>query len=33
MTNFDSDWAAAQKAKRAWMSENSLYRREDEHAS
>ena len=33
ITNFDSDWAAAQKAERAWMSENSLYRREDEHAS
>ena len=33
MTNFNSDWAAAQKAKRAWMAENSLYRTEDEHAS
>ena len=33
MTNFNSDWAATQKAKRAWMAENSLYRTEDEHAS
>ena len=33
MTNYDADWAAAQKAKRAWMADHSLYRNEDEHAS
>ena len=33
MTSFDPDWAAAEEARRLWMSENSLYRSEDEHSS
>ena len=33
MTRFDDSWAAAEEAKRQWMSENSLYRDEDEHSS
>ncbi|MBV1895629.1 MAG: glutamate synthase large subunit [Rhodobacteraceae bacterium] len=33
MTNFDQNWKASEEAKRAFMSENSLYRAEDEHSS
>ncbi len=33
MTTYDADWVAAEKARRAWMAENSLYRDDDEHAS
>ncbi|MEP5760887.1 MAG: glutamate synthase large subunit [Litoreibacter sp.] len=33
MTKFDQDWVAQEEQKRAWMSENSLYREEEEHAS
>jgi len=33
MTQFDSAWVAAEEAKRQWMSENSLYRDEEEHSS
>ncbi|MGB3177463.1 MAG: glutamate synthase large subunit, partial [Albidovulum sp.] len=33
MTEFDSNWVAAEETKRQWMAENSLYRAEDEHAS
>ena len=33
MTKFDAKWAAEEEAKRAYMSEKSLYRAEDEHAS
>ena len=33
MTIYDENWAAAEAAKRQWMSENSLYRDEDEHSS
>ncbi|PPB82475.1 glutamate synthase (NADPH) large subunit [Albidovulum inexpectatum] len=33
MTRFDENWAAAEEAKRKWMSEHSLYRADDEHAS
>ncbi|AZQ69363.1 glutamate synthase large subunit [Silicimonas algicola] len=33
MTKFDADWAAAEKAKRAWMAENSLYSEDTEHSS
>jgi glutamate synthase (NADPH/NADH) large chain/glutamate synthase (ferredoxin) len=29
----DSDWAAAEEARRAWLAENGLYRAEDEHSS
>ena len=33
MTIYDETWVAAEEAKRQWMTENSLYRDEDEHAS
>jgi len=33
MTTYDQAWVAAEEAKRKWMSENSLFREEDEHAS
>ncbi|MFT6452337.1 MAG: glutamate synthase (NADPH/NADH) large chain [Halocynthiibacter sp.] len=33
MTKFDEKWAAAEEAKRQWMTENSLFREEDEHSS
>ncbi|PZX11846.1 glutamate synthase (NADPH) large subunit [Palleronia aestuarii] len=33
MTRYDADWAAAESERRAWMSEHSLYREEEEHAS
>ncbi|MBK5947076.1 glutamate synthase large subunit [Rhodobacter veldkampii DSM 11550] len=33
MTEFDTNWVAAEEAKRAWMDENSLYKAEDEHSS
>ena len=33
MTTYDADWVAAEKARRAWMAEHSLYRDDDEHAS
>jgi glutamate synthase (NADPH/NADH) large chain len=33
MTVYDDAWVAQEEDKRAWMSENSLYRDEDEHAS
>ncbi len=33
MTKFDAEWAAAEKARRAWMAEHSLYHETDEHAS
>ncbi len=33
MTEYDSNWAAREEAKRAFMAENSLYRPEEEHAS
>ena len=33
MTKFDDTWAAKESVKRAWMSEKSLYRDEDEHSS
>jgi len=33
MTIYDENWAAAEAAKRQWMTENSLYRDEDEHSS
>jgi glutamate synthase (NADPH/NADH) large chain len=33
MTKFDDTWAAKESVKRAWMSEKSLYRNEDEHSS
>jgi len=33
MTHYDETWVAAEEAKRQWMTENSLYRAEDEHAS
>ncbi|MBV1926746.1 MAG: glutamate synthase large subunit [Rhodobacteraceae bacterium] len=33
MTKFDQNWKASEEAKRAFMSENSLYRAEDEHSS
>ena len=33
MTKYDADWVAREEAKRAWMSEHSLYRETDEHAS
>ncbi|RRH78598.1 glutamate synthase large subunit [Falsigemmobacter faecalis] len=33
MTRYDEAWVAAEEAKRQFMSENSLYREEDEHSS
>jgi glutamate synthase (NADPH/NADH) large chain len=33
MTVFDESWAAAEEARRLWMSENSLYSSADEHSS
>ena len=33
MTIHDTDWAAAEEAKRIWMDANSLYKAEDEHSS
>ncbi|ADO43518.1 glutamate synthase large subunit [Ketogulonicigenium vulgare] len=33
MSSYDATWVAAEEAKRKWMSENSLYREEDEHSS
>ncbi len=33
MTKFDAEWAAEEKARRAWMAEHSLYKDDDEHAS
>ena len=33
MTEFDSNWEAAEQARRDWMAQNSLYREEDEHSS
>ena len=33
MTQFDTAWAAAEKAKREWMEENGMFREEDEHSS
>ncbi|SHH10123.1 glutamate synthase (NADPH) large subunit [Cognatiyoonia sediminum] len=33
MSTFDNAWVEAEKAKRDWMAENSLYRDADEHAS
>ncbi|MCC1481177.1 glutamate synthase large subunit [Roseibaca sp. Y0-43] len=33
MTKYDEAWAAREEAKRAYMSEHSLYREEDEHSS
>ena len=33
MTKFDAKWVAEEQAKRAMMSEQGLYRKEDEHSS
>ncbi|UWQ95828.1 glutamate synthase large subunit [Rhodobacteraceae bacterium M385] len=33
MTQFDTNWAAAEEAKRKWMEENGMFREEDEHSS
>ena len=33
MTKFDQAWVDAETAKREWMTENSLYKEEEEHAS
>ncbi len=33
MTKYDENWVAREEAKRAYMSEHSLYRDEDEHSS
>ena len=33
MTIYDENWAAAEEAKRKWMTENSLFREDDEHSS
>ncbi|MEL6607385.1 MAG: glutamate synthase large subunit [Pseudomonadota bacterium] len=33
MTKFDADWVKSEEAKRAYMTEHSLYRDDDEHAS
>ena len=33
MTKYDAEWATAEKARRAWMAENSLYSKDTEHAS
>ncbi|KPN64815.1 glutamate synthase (NADPH) large subunit [Aliiroseovarius crassostreae] len=33
MTKYDENWARHEEAKRAYMSEHSLYREEDEHSS
>ena len=33
MTKFDDAWVTREKAKRAWMAENGLYKSDDEHAS
>ncbi|QBY02023.1 glutamate synthase large subunit [Rhodophyticola sp. CCM32] len=33
MSEYGTDWAAAEQAKREWMAENSLYSEADEHAS
>ena len=33
MTIHDTDWAAAEEAKRNWMAEHSLYKADDEHSS
>ena len=33
MTTYDANWAAAEEERRKWMSEHSLFRADDEHAS
>ncbi|MEL6518591.1 MAG: glutamate synthase large subunit, partial [Pseudomonadota bacterium] len=33
MTEFDTEWAANEERRRAWMAENSLYSEEEEHSS
>ena len=33
MTKYDADWAAAEEAKRKWMSENGMYHESEEHSS
>ena len=33
MTIYDQSWVAAEEAKREWMTENGLFREDDEHAS
>ena len=33
MTKYDTEWAAAEEARRIWMAENSLYSKETEHSS
>jgi len=33
MTKFDTDWAAAEEAKRRWLAENGMYSEADEHSS
>ncbi|WP_417258599.1 glutamate synthase large subunit [Celeribacter sp.] len=33
MTKYDENWAAREEAKRAYMTEHSLFREEDEHSS
>ncbi|OCX61606.1 glutamate synthase subunit alpha [Thioclava sp. SK-1] len=33
MTKYDEAWVAREKAKRAWMADNTLYREDDEKAS
>ena len=33
MSNFDSNWAAREAAKRTWMAENGMYAEEEEHSS
>ena len=33
MTIHDTDWAAAEEARRNWMAAHSLYKADDEHSS
>ncbi|GAA3857967.1 glutamate synthase large subunit [Celeribacter arenosi] len=33
MAKYDENWAAREEAKRKWMTENALFREEDEHSS
>jgi len=33
MTEYNASWAAEEEAKRAWMEENGMFRKEDEHSS
>ena len=33
MTQYDTNWAAAEQAKRKWMEENGMFREQDEHSS